>query len=234
MILINFINIFFVEKMFSSKKNLTMKTIISIFVSAFFFMNVESDFPTIIGELEPNGNSSEPLYIGISTSPIIINKNLQLNFEWVKNHHSSNENSKYQDTEKAKVEILVNRKVDLTKKGLEDSHKLILVLIKNIENDTIIVGYTCHIPIILEAKDENGEWNDITERFLSCGTGTYPILFYPNHIVLTCLKLPKQGDYYTTLRVKLGQNYSNEFGGIINKDWFENRRYGGWGNTWRL
>ena len=205
-----------------------MKIILSIFISMFVFINIQSDFPIIIGELEPNidGLPSEPLYIGISDNTISIDMGLQRNFEWEDNRDVSSRTPKYQSTEEAKVEILVNIEVDLTKKELDYKNELIPVLIRNIQNDTIIVGSTNRIPIDLEAMNENGVWQNITKRFLRCGTGVYPILLYPNHVALTCFELPKEGDYYATLRIKLGQNYSEEFGGIIQKSWFEERRFG--------
>ena len=212
-----------------------MKIIISIVISAFFlisFQLLKSDFPVIIGDiLSTNGDflkpASKPLYIGVLNDTIVINTKLQYDYDWTAYEEYRNPNRKFRNTEKARVDIIVNSKQDLNRTGKESKYKFIPVLIKNLEIDTIIVGETNYIPIILEAKDENNEWKPIDD-YISyfCGTGIYSILLYPNHVVLTKFELPKEGDYYTKLRVKLGQNYSDEFSGIINKDWFKNKRYG--------
>jgi hypothetical protein len=213
-----------------------MKIIISIFISAFFLINfqlLKSDFPVIIGDASKEYFTqapSIPLYIGDLTDTIVINQKLQFDYDWTGYEEYRNPNRKFRDTENAKVDIFVNSKQDLNTTGKESKYKFIPVLIKNQEKDTIIIGETNYIPIILEAKDENNEWKPIDD-YISyfCGTGIYSILLYPNHVVLTKFELPKEGDYYTKLRVKLGQNYSKEFGGIIQEKWFEERRY-----SWRF
>lgn len=207
-----------------------MKIIFSILVSVFVLINIPNDFPIIVGELAPNSGipNSRPLYIGVIKDKIKIDESLQQDFEWNGRNYYEKGESYFKYIDSTKVEIFVNTKVDLTKKGLESENEILPVLIKNLENDTIVVGSTHHIPIRLEAKNENGEWQDITKLFGGniCGTGIYPILLYPNHVALTCFELPKQGDYYAALRVRLGGNYSKEFGGIIQKSWFEETRIG--------
>lgn len=212
-----------------------MKTIISILISAFVLVNVQlfkSDFPVIIGDIFSTKNdwlkpASKPLYIGVLKDTIVINTQLQYDYDWKPSDIHYDLNIIFEDTKNAKVDIFVNSKQDLNTTGKESKYEFIPVLIKNLENDTIIIGETDYIPIILEAKDDNNEWKPIDGYFgYFCGTGIYPILLYPNHVVLTNFELPKKGDFSTKLRVKLGQNYSKEFGGIIQKSWFENKRYG--------
>ena len=214
-----------------------MKTIISIIISCTVFINfqlLKSNFPVIIGDIVATKDdmikpASQPLYIGELKDTIVINTELQYDYDWTPFDAHYNRNTIFKDTKEAKVDIIVNTKQDLHTSGNEyyNVYEYIPVLIKNLENDTIIIGETDYIPIFLEAKNENNEWKLIDDYFASfCGTGIHPILLYPNHVVLTNFELPKEGDYYTKLRVKLGQNYSKEFSGIIDKSWFEDKRYG--------
>lgn len=214
-----------------------MKIIISIMISSAVFINLQlfkSDFPVIIGDIIATKDdmikpASQPLYIGELKDTIVINTKLQYDYDWTPFDTHYNRNTIFKDAKEAKINIIVNTKQDLHTSGNEfyNVYEYIPVLIKNLENDTIIIGETDYIPIRLEAKNENNEWKLINDYFTSfCGTGINPILLYPNHVVLTNFELPKEGNFPTKLRIKLGQNYSKEFNGIIQKSWFEERRYG--------
>ncbi|MFZ5551932.1 MAG: hypothetical protein ACOZCO_02360 [Bacteroidota bacterium] len=94
------------------------------------------------------------------------------------------------------------------------------VFLKNVSSDTVIIGYGEHIPIILEAKDESGNWNLIEEQYVyMCGVGLNSIILPPNEIVITSVR-KFEGDFKTELRLKLGKHYSNPFFGTINKNQF--------------
>ncbi|MBD8488646.1 hypothetical protein IFO69_07815 [Echinicola sp. CAU 1574] len=97
------------------------------------------------------------------------------------------------------------------------------VLIRNSENDTIILGTENRIMAQLEACDSTGNWSKIEEEYLYiCGFGLRSLMLGPNQVVLT--KVPIfTGDYLTDLRLKLGDNYSNVFSGYIYYRQFEDR-----------
>tara|TARA_R110000751_G_scaffold125869_3_gene227613 strand:+ start:3757 stop:4314 length:558 start_codon:yes stop_codon:yes gene_type:complete len=99
------------------------------------------------------------------------------------------------------------------------------ILIKNEETDTIIIGYDRFIPIILEAKDSTKHWKPIEKMFsFRCGNGINSLLLPPNNIIISS-KVIYEGDYKTDLRIKLGENYSNEFKGSINYSQFKDSEY---------
>jgi hypothetical protein len=81
----------------------------------------------------------------------------------------------------------------------------------------VVAGYD-HIILLLEAKNEVGQWVQIEEPYMEeCGTGmTFPFM-KPKQLMLTSCVVPK-GDFHTRLRLRFGENtYSNEFNGTILK-----------------
>jgi hypothetical protein len=95
------------------------------------------------------------------------------------------------------------------------------VLIKNLEIDTITIGYGHFLPLITEAKDSTGNWRPIEERWTyMCGNGVGTIILPPNEIGLSATMI-YHGDYSTTLRVRIDSIFSNEFKGNINYRQFE-------------
>lgn len=112
-------------------------------------------------------------------------------------------------------------KVDTTQIINNDGRKAFPVLIQNITTDTIYIGYGDQIPIITEAKSKNGEWKPIEEQFVyGCGNGLHSIILPPNELVITS-ELIYSGNFKTILRLKMGNNYSEEFIGTINESQFE-------------
>jgi len=112
-------------------------------------------------------------------------------------------------------------KVDTTQIINNDGRKAFPVLIQNITTDTIYVGYGNQVPIITEAKSKNGEWKPIEEQYTyMCGNGLHSIILPPNEFVLTS-ELIYSGNFKTKLRIKMGNNYSEEFNGTINESQFE-------------
>jgi hypothetical protein len=95
------------------------------------------------------------------------------------------------------------------------------VLIENIDEDTITIGYGHFIPLITEAKDSAGNWRPIEENWkYGCGNGVGTIILPPNEIGLSATMI-YHGDYSTTLRLRIDSSFSNEFKGSINYRQFE-------------
>lgn len=102
-----------------------------------------------------------------------------------------------------------------------DGRKAFPVLIQNKSIDTIYIGYGSQIPLITEAKNKEGQWEPIEERFVyMCGNGLHSIILPPNEFVLTS-ELIYSGNFRTKLRIKMGRHYSKEFNGTINESQFE-------------
>jgi hypothetical protein len=90
------------------------------------------------------------------------------------------------------------------------------VLIQNIGLDTIRIGYGHFLPLITEAKDSAGFWNPIQKEWrFFCGNGVGSIILPPKQIGVSATTI-YQGSYKTTLRLRIGDNFSNEFEGWIN------------------
>jgi hypothetical protein len=95
------------------------------------------------------------------------------------------------------------------------------VIIENLDKDTIQIGYGAFIPLITEAKDSLGVWRRIETDFTyMCGNGVGTIILPPNEIVLTAASI-YEGDFETTLRLKIDSTFSNEFKGRINHRQFK-------------
>ncbi len=92
------------------------------------------------------------------------------------------------------------------------------VIIKNMSSDTLCLGMD-RISLKAEAK-KNGLWHPIEEYSGFRGFSSWVITLPPNEIVLTS-QLIYSGDFKTKLRLKMGNNYSEEFGGYINESQFE-------------
>lgn len=128
--------------------------------------------------------------------------------DWDKDHN-------YLDYSSAKIEIQFDAG-DLKNFALP-------VMLTNLNSDTIIIGNTNFIPLIIEAKDRSGKWRPIQKHPQNlCGTGVSSIILPPNEIVITLA--PKfEGDYKTKLRFTIGNNHSKEFDASINYRQFKSR-----------
>lgn len=114
-------------------------------------------------------------------------------------------------------------KIDTTQLINSNGRKAFPVLIRNTTTDTIYIGYGNQIPIITEAKSKNGKWTPIEKRHTYfCGTGLLSIILPPNEIVITS-ELLYSGNFKTKLRIKMGNNYSDEFYGEINESQFKSK-----------
>lgn len=99
------------------------------------------------------------------------------------------------------------------------------VFIENTNKDTLTIGFGDILPIIIEAKDENGNWKPIqTPFFYDCGTGLTEFYLAPKQIALTTMKI-FDGNFKTKLRLsyEMGDQkfLSNEIIGQINLEQFE-------------
>ena len=90
------------------------------------------------------------------------------------------------------------------------------VLIENNDIETVRISFGKYLPIITEAKDSSGNWKPIEKMWKNgCGVGGETIILPPNEIVISS-SIIYHGDFSTTLRLRMGDTFSNEFNGSIN------------------
>ncbi len=112
--------------------------------------------------------------------------------------------------------------MDSTQALNNEGRKAFPVLIQNQSKDTIVIGHGYEIPIITEAKTKDGTWKPIEKnRIYGCGNGLHAIILAPNEIVISS-ELVYAGNFKTSLRLKIGTDYSKEFSGTINESQFQN------------
>ncbi len=106
--------------------------------------------------------------------------------------------------------------------------KSYLVMIENISEDTLNLGYGEYLPLIIEAQDSLGLWKPIQEpHTYFCGTGLTYFYITPNQIAITSCKLFK-GNYKTKMRLGYGfkpRIYSNEFYGQMKYSQFDSNEF---------
>ena len=206
-------------------------------------------FPTIIDQIKEsainfNADSKktwerEPIFIGTYQKKVIT-KEASTTSVIIKNHFYNEcnkstvkrEKGTFKNYREGKVTIIVDTTQTIkflkttynyTKEELEEnyynSHP---VLVKNTDEQEIQIGYGLYIPLLLEAKNKNGQWQFI-ERYhaAGCGNCLNQIYFKPNEILITTSVIYK-GAFTTKLRLRLGNNFSNEFTGNINITQFKN------------
>jgi hypothetical protein len=97
-------------------------------------------------------------------------------------------------------------------------HQAYPVILENTSDSTIVIGYGSQIPLILEMEDENGEWKPTETMFkYKCGSGLPSIFLPKGEIVLTSAPIIKV-EKGIRFRLKIGENYSEEFGGDKTKE----------------
>lgn len=89
------------------------------------------------------------------------------------------------------------------------------VIIKNLEEDTIVFATQYSIPLVLEGY-MGKKWEELKEpyQYRGCGMGAIYWLLPPNEIAVTTIPI-YQWKTQRKLRIKLGQNYSSTFTGYI-------------------
>jgi hypothetical protein len=94
-----------------------------------------------------------------------------------------------------------------------ESFKAYPVVIKNRENDTVVIATSHYVELVLEGETAGG-WKTLKEpvRHIGCGNGLTFLLLPPNEILVTSIPVYKWKER-TNLRLKLGNNYSTVFTG---------------------
>lgn len=170
-----------------------------------------------------------PLYIGKITENIKISYQT---FETVKKTQTYKE---YKLPSKKSLEIFVDtsriigipmRLYQYSKVEKRNNKIANPIFIKNKSKDTLNIGYAEYLPIIIEAKNRNGEWRPIQERMrFMCGTGISDFYCPPNNIVISAMQ-KYSGNFKTKLRLKYetfgseSSMFSNEINGEINEKQF--------------
>ncbi len=97
------------------------------------------------------------------------------------------------------------------------------VFIKNVSQDSLVIGYGDYVPVIVEAEDSLGIWRPVQKPYYyDCGYGLSYFYLRPEEIIITSCKLFK-GNYSTKMRLVFGANRkikSNTFNGSIYYDQF--------------
>lgn len=87
--------------------------------------------------------------------------------------------------------------------------------ITNLDSVAAFIGSSLLIPVHVEAEDLLKQWKIIQGPMLfMCGTGVASLFLPPGESVITLVPVSK-GNYFTRLRVRLGNNYSNLYYGNI-------------------
>lgn len=82
--------------------------------------------------------------------------------------------------------------------------------IYNSSNDTIIIGFGEFVNPIVQIKNNENKWIDLEHPHIyDCGTGLAEIILPPNEYLISSTPIYK-GNYKTKMRLKFGDNISNE------------------------
>jgi len=124
-----------------------------------------------------------------------------------------NDKKSFKNLDSARVEI----RIDTTQIISNENRKSYPVMFENHTKDTLKIGYGNVIPIITEAKLDNGKWKKIEKPYVYfCGVGVQTIILPPNEILITN-QIIYNGNFKTKLRMRIGKNISQEFYGNISK-----------------
>jgi hypothetical protein len=207
-------------------------------------VNDKSAFPVIIDTLSEPASflrtksmitaNYDILYLGYEKDSILLDHN---NAPYEKNVRRHDVYSKYKQYNKAKIQLEIDCSQEIKEdinsifeRSINDTshnkyYKAYPVIIKNQETNPIIIGHTGYseqLPLILEAKDQAGEWRAIEEEFTYfCGFGIDPIVLNPQEIIVTGVKI-HQGTFKTELRLKINRSntYSRTFKGSVDPNQF--------------
>lgn len=179
------------------------------------------------------------LYLGYEKDSLFLQHNTSVYTKNIQAHDTARRHKMYHE---AKIQLEIDVSQEVKENAAIDFDELILfiqdtsnlikyykaypVLIKNQEKKPIIIGHTGgegEIPLLLEAKDQDGLWKPIEEAYTSyCGFGVHPIILKPQEIIVTAVKI-YQGTFKTQLRLKYGTIYSKIIQGSINPSQFKNQ-----------
>jgi hypothetical protein len=169
-----------------------------------------------------------PLYLGASDTFISINYNMSYSILETNSIRGYGDSTlKYQGFQ-SKAPLKLDIYVDTARmiSNCDDKyswdriyyHAYPVFIYNQSRHNCVVAGYD-HIILLLEAKNEVGQWVQIEEQYMEeCGTGmTFPFM-KPKQLMVTSCVVPK-GDFHTRLRLRFGENtYSNEFNGTILKE----------------
>jgi hypothetical protein len=212
-------------------------------------IDYKSTFPTIVDTLSDTASFRTRdwistadygiLYLGYQEDSIFLQHNTSVPSSNVLPYKTA---AKYKMYYEAKIQLEIDLSQEIKEDGgldwdeiivlLEDTlssmnkyYKAYPVIIKNQEKKPIVIGRSSgdEIPLILEAKDQDGIWKAIEEKnSSSCGFGIYPIILKPQEMIVTGVNI-YQGSFKTTLRLKYGDTYSKTFQGSINPTQFKDQ-----------
>ncbi len=121
--------------------------------------------------------------------------------------------------EDAKIKITIDtsqliRNIGSTKYEINEFvYNAYPVILENLSDTEILIGYGSQIPLILEVKDKNGVWKAVEFQYsYPCGNGLPSIALPKNEIVLTSVAVV-EFDVKKKLRLRIGENYSEVFRG---------------------
>lgn len=87
------------------------------------------------------------------------------------------------------------------------------VMLENLSDSTILIGYGSQIPIIMESKDKNGDWVALEYQYTyPCSSGLPSITLPKNEMILTSVAII-DFDNKKDLRLRIGENLSEVFVG---------------------
>lgn len=97
------------------------------------------------------------------------------------------------------------------------------IIITNQGSDTLQIGYQRHLSLTVEALDSLGNWSKIADSY-----GIHGLPLPDSHMLLPGLSVitstfKTTGEYKTKLRIKIGNNISNEWSGKINYNQFNSK-----------
>lgn len=165
---------------------------------------------------------------GMSKSGEIISEEITvLEDPFLKYRKEWEDNIDFKHYSEVKIDIAMNREIKFS--------DYFPVMFTNWNKDTIIIGNSTNIPIMMEAMDSSGIWRAVHEDYVvGCGNGVGYIILPPNECVITLAPI-FTGPYKAKLRLRIGESYSEPFIGFINeqqvhymseqKKWRQNKKH---------
>jgi hypothetical protein len=147
---------------------------------------------------------------GMSKSGEIISEEITvLDDPFLKYRREWEDKIDYKHCSEVKIDIAMNREIKFS--------DYFPVMFTNCNKDTIIIGNSTNIPIMMEALDSSGIWRAIHEDYVvGCGNGVGYIILPPNECVITLAPI-FTGPFKAKLRLTIGENHSEQFIGFINE-----------------
>lgn len=125
--------------------------------------------------------------------------------------------------EKKHLDIVVDTTQLIYKSSYDNGFKIGSanpVFIYNLTKKNQNVGFGDLLHMVMEAKDEKGNWKPIEKQaYYFCGTGMEVSILERNQVCVSSV-YKYSGDFKTKLRLRHLGNYSNEFEGSVNLDEF--------------